>query len=120
MTAVQSALAIRRREAAKRRSRVGLFANEAAVKKRICKHLRMAGAWVTMPHQRGFSQKGVPDILACYKGRFLGIEVKYNGNTTSEFQDIQLNKIEAAGGISLVLDETNWRLILLWLQHVGE
>ena len=120
MTITESPLAVRRRESARRRSKVGLFSSEAAVKKKICKHLRMAGAWVTMPHQRGFSQKGVPDILACYKGRFFGIEVKYNGNITSPAQDEQLDKIEAAGGISLVLDETNWRLILLWLQHVGE
>lgn len=116
---VQSLLAVKRREAARRRSRVGRFANEAAVKKMICKHLRMHGAWVTMPHQRGFSQAGVPDILASYKGQFFGIEVKYNGNKTSASQDEQLEKIEAAGGIALVLDETNWRLILLWLQQAG-
>ena len=96
------------------------FRNESAVKKRITTELRKAGAWVTMPHQRGFSQAGVPDILACYRGTFLSIEVKYNGNVPSHHQEEQIEKIEAAGGIALVLDETNWRLVLLWLQHLGE
>ncbi len=89
--------------------------NEAAVKKAIVKALRKAGAWYTMPHQRGYSQAGVPDILALHNGRFIGIEVKFNGNKPTINQEIQMALIEDAGGDSMVLDETNWTLIHGWL-----
>lgn len=89
--------------------------NEAAVKRAITRELRRAGAWYTMPHQRGYSKPGVPDILILYKGRFLAIEAKYNGNKPSAHQEQQIAEIEACGGHTMVLDETNWKWVKIWL-----
>jgi Holliday junction resolvase len=89
--------------------------NEAAVKQAITRQLKKAGAWYTMPHQRGFSARGVPDILVLYKGKFLAIEAKYNGNKPSAHQERQIAQIEACGGEAMVLDENNWMWIKLWL-----
>ena len=33
-----------------------------------------------------FMRAGIPDIIACIKGRFIGIEVKDEGNKPSELQ----------------------------------
>lgn len=33
-----------------------------------------------------FMRAGIPDIIACYKGRFIGIEVKDGNNVASELQ----------------------------------
>lgn len=89
--------------------------NEAAVKQAITRELRRAGAWYTMPHQRGYSKPGVPDILILYKGHFLAIEAKYNGNTPSAHQEQQMREIEDNQGDTMVLDETNWMWIKRWL-----
>lgn len=94
--------------------------NETAVKQAITRELKKAGAWYTMPHQRGFSQRGVPDILILYKGVFLGVECKFNGNQPSQHQHLQMDKIEQAGGDTMVLDETNWKWIKLWLHQTGQ
>lgn len=89
--------------------------NEAAVKAKITKELRRRGAWYTMPHQRGYSKPGVPDIIGWIKGYPFGIEVKFNGNQPSPAQELQLQEIEAAGGTALVIDETNLGLLWRWL-----
>ena len=48
-----------------------------------------------------FGKSGVPDIIVCYKGRYIGIEAKtYDGNF-SEWQKTRKAQIEAAGGICI-------------------
>lgn len=93
----------------------GVLRNEAAVKKKITGELRRRGAWYTMPHQRGFSTPGVPDIIGWHCGTPFAIETKFNGNQPSGAQELQLAKCEAAGGVALVIDETNVRLVWLYL-----
>jgi len=92
--------------------------NEAAVKKKITTELRRRGAWYTMPHQRGYSRPGVPDIVGWYLGVPLAIEVKYNGNQPSLAQEQQLTECERAGGIALVIDEVNLGLLYRWLGYI--
>lgn len=44
-------------------------------------------------------EHGIPDIIACYKGRFIGIEAKEPGNKPSELQLAHGRQIKKAGGI---------------------
>lgn len=51
------------------------------------------------------SKSGVPDILACLKGRFVGFEIKAPrkvGNV-SELQKYNIAKIKSAGGEAFVV-----------------
>jgi len=48
------------------------------------------------------NKNGVPDILCCYKGRFIGIEVKTDRGKTTPIQDLQMSRIRKAGGVTLV------------------
>lgn len=89
--------------------------NESAVKAKITKELRRRGAWYTMPHQRGYSHAGVPDIIGWFLGTPFAIECKYNGNQPSKDQEKQLRLCEDAGAIALVIDETNISLVWRWL-----
>ncbi|EFR30595.1 hypothetical protein HMPREF9257_0562 [Eremococcus coleocola ACS-139-V-Col8] len=46
---------------------------------------------------------GTPDILACLKGRFIGIEVKKpKGGIVSPLQKLKIKQIQNAGGIAFV------------------
>lgn len=45
---------------------------------------------------------GIADILGCYKGRFLAIEVKRNGKEPTELQQAFLDAVKEAGGIAFV------------------
>jgi len=49
-------------------------------------------------HGGAYGTSGIPDIIVCYRGRFLGLEVKQPGNRLSRLQEIALERIRAAGG----------------------
>ena len=46
---------------------------------------------------------GVPDLLACVHGKFIGIEVKTPNGRTTKIQDYQIDQINKSGGIALVV-----------------
>ncbi len=48
------------------------------------------------------TERGVSDLLVCYQGRFLAIEVKRPGGKVSPEQERFLERVRAAGGIGLV------------------
>lgn len=55
-------------------------------------------------HGSGYQKTGIPDILGCHKGIFIGIEVKTpkTKNNVSELQKKCIRDINQAGGISFV------------------
>jgi len=75
---------------------------EQDYQKKIVKYLESHGAYVVKVITA--SKKGVSDILCCYKGRFISIEVKTptTMNNTSELQKYNLAKVKEASGLSLV------------------
>lgn len=80
---------------------------EALVKKRITNLLQKEGVYYATPATYGRGRSGVPDILACVKGRFLGIEAKTVGNRPTALQEREMSHIRDSGGATIVVDETN-------------
>jgi len=75
---------------------------EAKVQTSIINWLVFLGAWVVKTIAT--TKNGTPDILACLRGRFIGIEVKKPGGKPSPLQRVQLRKIREAGGIGFTAD----------------
>ena len=50
-----------------------------------------------------FTEEGVPDLLVCCNGYFLGIELKAENGKPSELQKYHIHKIKQAGGIGMIL-----------------
>lgn len=84
---------------------------EAKVKKQIRAILDGFGAYYAMPIGSGYGNSGVPDFLVCYKGWFIGIEAKAGKGKTTALQDMNLEKITRAGGLTLVTNEFNLQAI---------
>jgi hypothetical protein len=80
---------------------------ESKVKAKVKKILLDLGAYWSMPVTGGYGNSGVPDFLVCHKGRFYGIECKANGGKPTALQLKHLDDIRKAGGIALLIDETN-------------
>ena len=80
---------------------------EKKVKTKVKKILDKLDCYHCTPATGGYGASGVPDIIACYKGKFIGIECKANGNKPTALQQKHLRDISISGGISLVIDETN-------------
>ena len=77
--------------------------NEGQLTLKIKKHLISRGAYAEVIFGGGFQASGISDILACYKGRFLGLEVKLEYNKPSKIQEVKIDLINRSGGIARVV-----------------
>jgi hypothetical protein len=92
---------------------------EAKVKKKVVATLKEFGAYFFYPVTGGYGRSGVPDVVACYNGFFVGIECKAGSNKPTPLQQKNLKDIAAAGGISLVINEDNLSQVGQTLQTLG-
>lgn len=90
---------------------------ESKVKAKVKKVLNEIGAYYTMPVTSGYGNSGVPDFLICHGGKFYGIECKANGGKPTALQLKHHDDIRKAGGIALVIDETNVENLRKELSH---
>lgn len=80
---------------------------ERRVKVKVKRILDHMNAYNFTPVTGGYGRSGVPDIIACYEGRFIAVECKANGNKPTALQLDNLQDIEACGGMAFVVDENN-------------
>ena len=82
---------------------------EKKVKRKIVDILKQYGMYYFYPVTGGYGASGVPDIIACYNGRFIGIEVKADlkKNKPTALQQKNLSEIAQHGGVALVIDAYN-------------
>ncbi len=68
----------------------------------IKKYLASLGSDVFFWKEHGgpYGTSGIPDIICCYKGCFLGLEVKLPTGRLTELQKRAIRKINQAGGIA--------------------
>ena len=68
----------------------------------IRKYLASRGSDVFFWKEHGsvYGTNGVPDIICCYKGRFLGLECKLPGGRLTKLQKRTIEKINRAGGVA--------------------
>jgi len=78
---------------------------EKWVKAQVVKMLKDLDAYYFYPVASGYMSAGVPDIIACIQGRFIGIECKAGKNGTSILQDKNLVHIKKNGGVAVVVNE---------------
>lgn len=80
---------------------------EAKVKKKVTSILKELGAYYFYPVTGGYGRSGVPDIVCCLAGNFIGIECKANGNKATALQHKNLEEIQEAGGYAFIINEDN-------------
>ena len=80
---------------------------EKKVKTAVSKLLVEFGIYYFAPAANGFGRAGIPDIICCFGGRFIAIECKAGKGTTTALQDRELAAIRTAGGMAIVVNETN-------------
>ena len=88
---------------------------EVKVKKQCIAVLKAYGAYYFFPVASGYGRVGIPDIVACINGRFLGVECKAGSNKPTALQEAEMEKIRSAGGKTLVINEDNIHQLQEWL-----
>lgn len=79
------------------------IAQEKTFENKVKKFLDSQGAWYVKFFANSYTKVGVPDILACVNGYFVGIETKAQNGKPSELQLYNVRKIREAGGFAMVL-----------------
>ena len=69
---------------------------------RIKNYLEKNNCWFVKFFANAYTSSGVPDILVCCNGRFVGIEVKQENGKPSPLQKVHLKRIIDAGGIAVL------------------
>lgn len=77
---------------------------ESDIVKKILKYLKtVEGCFFWKEHGGMYGTAGIPDIICCYCGRFIGFEVKTDVGEPTKLQLAAIRKIQSAGGIALVV-----------------
>lgn len=95
------------------------MAAEKQFENKIKAYLKSKNAWyIKYWGGGGFTKAGIPDILCCYKGRFIAIEVKAPNGKASELQLFNLKKIEEAGGKAFLLYPKDFEDFKKWMEEL--
>lgn len=80
---------------------------EKKVKDKVVKLLKDHGVYYFFPATHGYGRSGVPDIICCCNGAFIGIECKAGNNKPTALQEKEMRNIRSAGGVTKVINEEN-------------
>lgn len=72
--------------------------NETKVQKQIQDYIRSIGGYCFKVHGEIFMRAGIPDIICCINGKFVGIECKDGDNEASTLQIAHGIQIKKSGG----------------------
>lgn len=76
---------------------------EGRLKAEIRRLLTESGAFWSNVQGGPGSKPGDPDIIACYKGRYVGLEAKSKDGRQSPIQKVRESEIVNAGGIYRII-----------------
>lgn len=96
--------------------------NESQLTTQIKNLLRSKGAYCEKIFGGGFQSSGIPDILCCYHGIFIAIEVKSptGKGRASDIQKLKVKSIRDAGGIAFITDNIEEvERVINWIDASG-
>ena len=91
---------------------------ENKVKKQVKKILDDLGAYHFSPLTAGYGRSGVPDIIVCYKGKFIGIECKAGKGKLTALQEYNIEQIKRNQGLAIVINEGNIESLLALVKEI--
>ena len=96
------------------------LAAEKNFEKKVKDFLKEKNCWFLKTWSNGVQRSGVPDILVCCNGYFLGIELKAPYGKPSELQIHNLLEIDKSFGYALLLYPKDFELFKKLVTAIGE
>ena len=74
---------------------------ESQIQNKIIKYLNGIGAYSIKTIVT--NRNGSPDLICCFKGRYVALEVKAEKGTVSQLQEHNIKLIKKSGGVAAVV-----------------
>lgn len=87
-----------------------MVAAEKSYENKVKAFLKEQGCWQLKTWSNGVQRSGVPDLLVCCNGHFVGVELKAPTGKPSALQIWNLRKIEDSGGYAILLYPSDFKL----------
>lgn len=81
---------------------------EKAFENKIKEWLKNHNCYNVKFFANGYTKRGVPDILTCVNGWFIGIETKSDEGEPTKLQLYNIKKIRESGGFGWVVYPSGW------------
>lgn len=96
--------------------------NESQLTTQVKQYLKMKGAYVEKIFGGGYQSAGISDIICCYKGYYIGIELKSptKKGRASELQRLKIMQVRASNGVAFITDTLeDVKTVLLYIDMYG-
>lgn len=95
------------------------MAQEKNFENKIKQYLKDHNCYFVKYFANRMTKVGVPDILACVNGSFVGIEVKSSTGKPSELQIYNVKTINECGGYAVIISPEQWGLLKMLIGTVN-
>ena len=93
---------------------------EKTFQSKLIKLIEKNNGYVVKFNASAISKIGVPDLLACINGKFVGLEVKKENGKPSEIQLWNIEQIKKSGGIAMVVKPSDYENIEKLIKKLGD
>ena len=93
---------------------------EKTFQTKLIKLIEKNNGYVVKFNASAISKIGVPDLLACINGKFVGLEVKKENGKPSEIQLWNIEQIKKSGGIAMVVKPSDYENIEKLIEKLGD
>lgn len=76
---------------------------EKEFENKVKSFLKKENCWYLKTWSNGIQRQGIPDLLVCCNGYFIGVELKNETGKPSELQLWNVDKIRESNGFAIVL-----------------
>ena len=84
--------------------------DETIFKEKVLLDLKKLDGFVIKTQER--TVKGIPDLIGCFNGRFVAIELKTDKGEVTPIQEYRLKQILKAGGLAFSTSPSTWKMHL--------
>lgn len=95
------------------------MAQEKNFENKIKQYLKEHNLYFVKYFANRMTKVGVPDILACVNGHFVGIEVKSSTGKPSELQIHNIKKIRESGGYAVIVSPEQFEDLKLLIRALN-
>lgn len=94
------------------------MAQEKNFENKIKKYIEELGGWQVKFFANRMTKNGIPDLICCVGGYFVGIEVKAQNGHPSALQLHHCSEIRKAGGFAFIVYPSGWEQLKVFLTGI--